>query len=88
MLSSLPMYALSLFPFPAGIAKKIELLQGDFLWYGPRGEPKFHLVNWKTILPGFFEEGWELRISCCSTKLYLGNGFRDLCTRIILFGDK
>lgn len=37
------------FPLPASIARKLGCLQRDFLWDGPRGEPKFHLANWKTI---------------------------------------
>lgn len=36
---------LSPFPLPTGIAKRLDRLQRDFLWYGPSAEPKFHLVN-------------------------------------------
>jgi hypothetical protein len=43
-LSNLPIYLLTLFPLPAGIARRLECLQRNFLWDEPRGE-QFHLVN-------------------------------------------
>jgi hypothetical protein len=50
--------------------------------------PKFHLVNWKTICSSVPRGGLGVKISCCSIKLYLVNGFGDLCKRRLLFGDK
>jgi len=48
-LSSIPSYFLSLFPLLVDIARRLELLQRDFLWDGPGREPILHLVNWKTV---------------------------------------
>jgi hypothetical protein len=48
-LSSLPSYFLSLFHLLAGIARKLEWIQRDFLWDGFDGDHKLHQVNWKTI---------------------------------------
>jgi len=43
--SSIPTYFLSLFPLPAGIAKRLERFQRDFMWDNPGGEHNLHLVN-------------------------------------------
>jgi hypothetical protein len=34
ILSNLPMYYLSLFPIPVGVANQLDKLQRDFLWDG------------------------------------------------------
>ena len=36
-LSILPAYFLSIFPLPAGVARKLKCLQRDFLWDGLDG---------------------------------------------------
>jgi hypothetical protein len=48
-LSSLSTYLLSLFQLLASIDRRLECMQRGFLWDRLGGEPKFHLVNWKTI---------------------------------------
>ena len=48
-LSSLPTYFLSLFPIPVKVAKRMEVLQRDFLWTGIGDDRKIHLVNWSKI---------------------------------------
>jgi hypothetical protein len=70
-LSSLPMYFLSLFPIPVGVANRLEKLQRDFLWGGIGDEFKFHLVNWHTI---------------CSSKVLGGLGVRNMVMEIC-FGE-
>ena len=44
-LSNLPVYYLSLFKMPAGIAKEIERIQAAFLWRGPDLMRRLHLVK-------------------------------------------
>jgi hypothetical protein len=44
MLSSLPIYFLSLFQIPFSVARRFEMLQRDFLWGGMNDEAKFQLV--------------------------------------------
>jgi hypothetical protein len=48
-LSNIPTYFLSLFPIPAGVARRLEKLQRDFLWCGLEDQPKYHLVKWSQI---------------------------------------
>lgn len=47
-LSYLPIYYLSLFKIPEGVAAKIESLQNHFLWRGQEVY-KPHLINWKIV---------------------------------------
>jgi len=76
-LSSLPTYFLSLLPLLVGIARRLECLQRDFLWDGMGGEPKFHLVNWKTICSSFRKGGLGVK-NVMLIKLYSINGFGDM----------
>jgi hypothetical protein len=63
MLSSIPIYLLSLFPLPAGIARRLKRFQRDFLWDSPGGEHKLHYVNWTTVCSPIARVGFQ--------KLYL-----------------
>jgi hypothetical protein len=62
-LFNLPIYYMSLFPIPVGVANRLEKLKKDLLWGGINEEFKFHLVNWSTI---------------CSSKQIGGLGVRNL----------
>lgn len=53
-LSNLPIYFLSLFPIPIGVANRLEKLHRDFLWGGLENESKFLLVNWKKVCTPFY----------------------------------
>lgn len=86
-LSSLPTYFLSLCPLPVGIARRLERLQRDFLWDGMGGEPKFHLVNWKTICSSFPRGGLGVK-NVMLIKLYSINGFGDMSKRSLLYRDR
>ncbi|KAL7242941.1 hypothetical protein ACSBR1_015362 [Camellia fascicularis] len=46
MLSSLPIYYLSIFKLPVSVAKVIERIQANFLWGGSELKRKAHLVSW------------------------------------------
>ncbi|XP_028090980.1 uncharacterized protein LOC114291133 [Camellia sinensis] len=50
VLSSLPVYFLSLFKLPEGIAKEIDKIQASFLWGGSNLKRKIHLVKWSEEL--------------------------------------
>ena len=65
VLSSVPIYFLSLFKIPGSVAKELESLMRDFLWEGCDGEHGDHLVAWKVCLP----------------KVYGGLGLGDLVRR-------
>jgi len=49
VLSSLPMYLVSLSHLPVGIARILECIQRDFIWDGVEGERKLDLVKWKFV---------------------------------------
>ena len=74
VLSSLPIYFLSLFKIPRNVGKEIESLMRDFLWEGCDGEVGDHLVAWKKVcLPkanGGLGVIWSEEIN-----LYCSNGY-------------
>lgn len=49
VLSSLPVYYLSLFKLPEGVAKIIDRLQANFLWGGSASGRKLHMVKWSEV---------------------------------------
>ncbi|XP_028080046.1 uncharacterized protein LOC114281693 [Camellia sinensis] len=49
VLSSLPVYFLSIFKLPVGIAKVLHKIQANFLWGGSETRRKLHLISWKEI---------------------------------------
>ena len=53
VLSSIPTYYLSLFPLPASVAHKMEVLQRNFLWGSFGSDFKFHLVRWNMVKQPF-----------------------------------
>ena len=62
-LASLPLYQMSLIRMPATVTKRLEKLQGNFLWGGGALEKKTHLIKWKVV---------------CSEKGMGGLGLRNL----------
>ena len=66
IMSSMPIYYLSLFKIPRSVAKEIESLMRDFLREGFDGEVGDHLVAWKQV---------------CLPKIYGGLGVGDLVRR-------
>ena len=46
MLSSLPIYFLSLFKMPKSVGSRLEKIQRQFLWGRGSLEKKSHLINW------------------------------------------
>jgi hypothetical protein len=71
-LSSLPTCFLSLFPLLVGIARRLECLQRDFLWDGLGGDPKIHLVNWKTVCNPISSRGLGIKNLMVFNKALLG----------------
>lgn len=49
VLSSLPIYDMSLFKIPECIAIEIDKIQAKFLWRGDESKRKVHLVKWKEV---------------------------------------
>ncbi|CAL5412431.1 unnamed protein product [Camellia sinensis] len=49
IMSNLPIYYLSLFKIPMGVAKASEKIQANFLWGGSDLRRKVHIVRWDTV---------------------------------------
>lgn len=49
VLSSLPIYYMSLFKIPKCVAKEIDKIQARFLWGRDESKRKIHLVKWKEV---------------------------------------
>ena len=49
VLSSLPVYYMSLFKIPEGVLRKLESIQASFLWGDTDLKRKVHLVNWGCV---------------------------------------
>ena len=59
VLSSLPIYYMSLFKMPQGITDNIEKLMRDFLW-GSDTDPSSHLVRWEEVIKPKQKGGLEI----------------------------
>lgn len=49
VISSMPLYFLSLFIAPSLIIQRLEKIHRDFLWNSFDGSSKFHLMVWNNI---------------------------------------
>ena len=49
MLSSLPIYLMSILHLPRMVRMRLEQIKRDFLWGGGALEKKPHLVRWSTV---------------------------------------
>lgn len=60
-LSNLPVYFLSIFKLPVGVAKTIDRIQSNFLWGGSEVQRKIHLVQWKEVCKSKAQGGLGVR---------------------------
>ncbi|CAL5372109.1 unnamed protein product [Camellia sinensis] len=60
-LSNLPVYFLSIFKLPIGVAKTIDRIQSNFLWGGSEVQRKIHLVQWKEVCKSKAQGGLGVR---------------------------
>ena len=49
VLSSLPIYYLSMFKMPTGVVRELEWLEASFLWGGNGLKRKVHLMKWAEV---------------------------------------
>lgn len=61
VLSSLPIYFLSLFKVPVSIANQIERIQRSFLWNSDCRQKKIHWVKWKDVCRSMCKGGLGIR---------------------------
>ncbi|XP_028123599.1 uncharacterized protein LOC114320724 [Camellia sinensis] len=59
--SSLPVYYLSLFKIPVGVAREFEKLQARFLWGVSELKRKLHMVKWEDITKSVEQGGLGIR---------------------------
>ncbi|WKA12713.1 hypothetical protein VitviT2T_030072 [Vitis vinifera] len=71
-LASMPLYQLSLFRMPKGVARRLEKLQRDFLWGGGSTGRKAHLVSWEKVCVSKEKERLGLRKIVQLNKALLG----------------
>ncbi|WJZ95777.1 hypothetical protein VitviT2T_014517 [Vitis vinifera] len=71
-LVSMPLYQLSLFRMPKGVARRLEKLQRDFLWGGGSTGRKAHLVSWEKVCVSKEKGGLGLRKIVQLNKALLG----------------
>uniref|UniRef100_A0A2N9F1I0 Reverse transcriptase domain-containing protein n=1 Tax=Fagus sylvatica TaxID=28930 RepID=A0A2N9F1I0_FAGSY len=72
-LSSMPTYFMSLFPIPIKVARKIELLQWNFLWDGLGASHSYHLVAWPKVCSPIAHGGLGVRPLHLFNRALLGN---------------
>ncbi|CAL5404505.1 unnamed protein product [Camellia sinensis] len=60
-LSSLPVYFLSLFKMPEGVAKEFEKIEAAFLWGSNDLKRKVHLVKWGKVTKSLNQGGLGIR---------------------------
>lgn len=61
VLSCMPIYFLSIFKIPVGVAKQIEKIQAAFLWGKSELKRKVHLVKWADLTVDKSQGGLGLR---------------------------
>lgn len=72
MLSSLPIYYMSLFEMPRSVAKRIEAIERNFLWRGCDNDFKYHLVNWDSITKAKKVGGLGVKSLIALNRAFLG----------------
>ncbi|XP_028055575.1 uncharacterized protein LOC114259750 [Camellia sinensis] len=61
VLSSLPVYYLSLFKMPEGVAREFKKIKAAFLWNGNDLKRKVHLVKWLEVTKSVGQGGLGIR---------------------------
>ena len=75
-LSSMPTYFMSLFPIPIKVARRIELLQQNFLWDGLGDTHSYHLVAWSKVCSPIAHGGLGIRPIHLFNRAFLGKWLR------------
>ena len=71
-LASIPIYQMSIFRMLKSVAKRLEILQRDFLWGGGNTGRKIHLINWKVACTQKEKGGLGIRRMGLLNKALLG----------------
>ena len=100
VLSSLPVYYLSIFKMPLSVIMTIDHLRAAFLWGGSELRKKIHMVKWEEISAGKEQGGLGIRKlkdvnDCLLAKWWLRFGIEDnslwkrvLCSRYQFSGGR
>lgn len=87
VLSSIPIYYMSLFKMPICIAKYVEKLMRDFLWEGMDSGTNSHLVKWEVVGRSKSNDGLGAG-SLKSRGLCVRNGRGSSPKNLIIFGTR
>jgi hypothetical protein len=63
VLSSLPMFMMSIFEIPKGVIKKLDQYRSRFYWQGDTDKKKYCLVKWDILCRPKDQGGWVLLTS-------------------------
>ncbi|KAL7177287.1 hypothetical protein ACSBR2_030606 [Camellia fascicularis] len=61
VLSALPIYYMSLFKMPEGVAKEIDRIESSFLWGDSEHSRKLHLVGWSKVCMSMKQGGLGIK---------------------------
>lgn len=100
VLSSIPVYYLSLFKLPEGIAKELDKIQASCLWGGPDLKCKIHLVKWSEVTKSIKQCGLGARrirdVNVCLLLKWwwrfasepMSLWYRVVCSKYLFLGGK
>uniref|UniRef100_M1A801 Reverse transcriptase zinc-binding domain-containing protein n=1 Tax=Solanum tuberosum TaxID=4113 RepID=M1A801_SOLTU len=61
VMDSIPSYMMSLFPIPASVTDRLDVVRRNFIWKGSEDKKKYHLVKWEELLESKKGGGLNIR---------------------------
>ena len=61
VMSSLPIYYMSIFKMPEAVVKELDKIQSNFLWDSCDAKKKMHLVSWEKVTTNVLSGGLGIR---------------------------
>ena len=75
VISTIPLYYMSVFYFPKAVAHKITAMQSQFLWGRSIDNRKIHILTWETMAKENDKGGLDVGTISAKTKLSSSSGF-------------
>ncbi|GKE06580.1 hypothetical protein Tco_1398598 [Tanacetum coccineum] len=86
VLTSLPLYHMSIFKCPMGVLKLMESIRRNFFNGVVNSEKKLSLIGWKNILASKKIKDLVFQVSLLLTALFFSNGYGVLSLKTLLYG--